>query len=214
MGQCFVRQDPRISLVRQDSRIKIITKNIADLLEQMDETIGKENRVAVSKTIFMLLVKNKWFLESHPKFSDVVRRKLIEFHPQWNMAMFFGKELFPDEDFFKQQPIDEFKQSLREPRIVPSAPPMNDINPFFSDKVGANLGICNNYGSFEANTNKLKLKENKECGLCQICFDNKLDTLLMPCKHTYYCSECALKLVYCSICNCKIDTQIKIFTPF
>ncbi len=49
--------------------------------------------------------------------------------------------------------------------------------------------------------------------LCRICMTDRLDTLLMPCRHVVCCSKCTIKMlshtsedkIRCPVCRCKVD---------
>ncbi len=59
-----------------------------------------------------------------------------------------------------------------------------------------------------------KIEADDDCIKCTICFENNIDTLFLPCKHFYICSECSDKINDCSICRVPIDDKIIVFTPF
>jgi baculoviral IAP repeat-containing protein 7/8 len=54
-----------------------------------------------------------------------------------------------------------------------------------------------------------QLKENQEC---KICLDNKIDIVLLPCRHLVCCTKCVSKLSLCIICRETIHNKIKVFT--
>jgi len=63
---------------------------------------------------------------------------------------------------------------------------------------------------------KIVEKEEKEEKLtiedeCNVCLENKKDSVLLPCAHRTVCLICAKKLSQCPICRSKISQIIKIF---
>ncbi|CAD5122097.1 DgyrCDS10547 [Dimorphilus gyrociliatus] len=64
---------------------------------------------------------------------------------------------------------------------------------------------------------KIKLAMLKEVDIkedsCTICFDRKADTILLPCRHTGFCSECGKKLSICPICRGDIEERELLHSP-
>jgi len=54
-------------------------------------------------------------------------------------------------------------------------------------------------------------KETSENLQCKICYENKADTVLYPCKHAGICEKCAKNMNNCSFCNGNLVTKEKIF---
>ncbi|KAI7855867.1 hypothetical protein BDC45DRAFT_504908 [Circinella umbellata] len=61
-----------------------------------------------------------------------------------------------------------------------------------------------------------KMKEEKEDGvlLCTICFDNKMDCLLLDCRHLASCMKCAQKTTnnQCPICRQQVTTFLRVYS--
>ena len=56
--------------------------------------------------------------------------------------------------------------------------------------------------------------EDEDKDLCQICFEAKKDTILLPCGHYLYCTDCVEKQAnpdLCPYCRQKIDDKNKVF---
>jgi len=46
---------------------------------------------------------------------------------------------------------------------------------------------------------------------CTICKMEKLQTLLLPCRHVCVCERCAVTIDFCNICNCAIMGTVRVF---
>ncbi len=46
--------------------------------------------------------------------------------------------------------------------------------------------------------------------LCTICYDERADVQLLPCKHKDICYTCALRLVTCPVCRTAIESREQI----
>ena len=66
--------------------------------------------------------------------------------------------------------------------------------------------ICNgcNHGAIWHN----KPKKDIEDKLCLICYENKKDCLLLPCKHYLICSNCSEQINRCPYCCEDIQNKI------
>eukprot|EP01102_Stenamoeba_stenopodia_P000536 TRINITY_DN1052_c0_g1_i1.p1 TRINITY_DN1052_c0_g1~~TRINITY_DN1052_c0_g1_i1.p1 ORF type:complete len:783 (-),score=150.58 TRINITY_DN1052_c0_g1_i1:76-2424(-) len=53
-----------------------------------------------------------------------------------------------------------------------------------------------------------ELKKENSSGLCLVCIDNKVDCMLLPCRHYYLCTICARVLDKCPVCRSRIDQRI------
>jgi hypothetical protein len=58
--------------------------------------------------------------------------------------------------------------------------------------------------------NEIVKEEDKQKKMCPVCFDNEVNTALVPCGHTY-CSYCINKTNNCYICRGNIRNKIKLF---
>jgi hypothetical protein len=62
--------------------------------------------------------------------------------------------------------------------------------------------------------NEIVKQENKEKKMCPVCFDNEVNTALVPCGHTY-CKGCSetdrSRYAKCPQCRTQINARIKIF---
>lgn len=48
--------------------------------------------------------------------------------------------------------------------------------------------------------------------LCKICYDNKIDSIMVPCAHSLFCVDCShLLKENCPTCGVKILKVVKIF---
>ncbi|AAQ96394.1 inhibitor of apoptosis [Neodiprion sertifer nucleopolyhedrovirus] len=47
--------------------------------------------------------------------------------------------------------------------------------------------------------------------LCKICYEKKIDSVVLPCGHVVCCFKCVLKLHVCVMCRKKIKTAKKIY---
>ena len=48
--------------------------------------------------------------------------------------------------------------------------------------------------------------------LCKICYDNRIDTIIVPCSHSLFCIECTKHLEEtCPYCGKKILKVVKIY---
>ena len=50
-----------------------------------------------------------------------------------------------------------------------------------------------------------------ELKMCKICYENKKNSVFIPCGHICCCFECAVKLDECPLCRMKIDKIVKTF---
>ena len=66
----------------------------------------------------------------------------------------------------------------------------------------------------ESDARKEDVKDEDK-DLCQICFEAKKDTILLPCGHYFYCTDCVEKLAHpdvCPYCREKINTKHKVYS--
>ena len=60
-----------------------------------------------------------------------------------------------------------------------------------------------------------ELKENlnleKEKYLCNICYDNNKNIIMVPCYHFVSCKRCSSKLETCPICRTEIEHVLQLF---
>ncbi len=57
--------------------------------------------------------------------------------------------------------------------------------------------------------------EEEDTDLCRICFEANRDTILLPCGHYFYCTDCVEKLAHpdvCPYCREKINTKHKVYS--
>jgi len=52
---------------------------------------------------------------------------------------------------------------------------------------------------------------NEETGICVICMDKKIDTVILECAHSAVCIVCSGTLKICPICRGAITRVVKIF---
>ncbi len=50
--------------------------------------------------------------------------------------------------------------------------------------------------------------------LCQICYDQQLSMVFLPCGHSMSCPSCATALTTCPLCRKRIDATVRAFFPF
>ena len=63
----------------------------------------------------------------------------------------------------------------------------------------------------EVEIEKCKARYCKYVSLdCKICFDNLIETILIPCGHCY-CNNCSNNMTKCYICQQNIMTKYKIY---
>jgi hypothetical protein len=62
--------------------------------------------------------------------------------------------------------------------------------------------------------NEIVKEEDKQKKMCPVCFDNEVNTVLVPCGHTY-CKGCSeadrSRYAKCPLCRTQINARIKIF---
>jgi len=56
-----------------------------------------------------------------------------------------------------------------------------------------------------------QLSAISEVDTCKICFENQVDTVILPCGHCCCCEECLLGMQDCPICRRPVERLIKIF---
>lgn len=101
-----------------------------------------------------------------------------------------------------------------------------EINPGISDILRKKIATLE--GEIDNITNKLNAlrslivtginqivkDENKEKKMCPVCFDNEVNTALVPCGHTY-CKGCSeadrSRFAKCPQCRSQINARVKIF---
>eukprot|EP01122_Echinamoeba_exundans_P007727 TRINITY_DN2437_c0_g1_i1.p1 TRINITY_DN2437_c0_g1~~TRINITY_DN2437_c0_g1_i1.p1 ORF type:complete len:184 (-),score=13.53 TRINITY_DN2437_c0_g1_i1:93-644(-) len=57
-----------------------------------------------------------------------------------------------------------------------------------------------------------EITEDDEKGLCNICMERKINTVILECGHSSLCVECATPLTSCPICRSQIARVVKIFS--
>ena len=179
------KMEIRIDGDYQQKKTQFIQRTKA-LLKEAKQAHGQANKCKVCEQIFQHVVENKWFLDNYPKFARVVRSKLLELAPDWKNAESFHYTLFGE----------GFPGRVSQ-KAFPSAPPLESLP-----------------GCVEQSPAPLEPPQSDDQVVCRICFANKINTLILPCMHFYYCQECASTLKACSICNMKIDGRLKTYTPF
>ncbi|KAI9559221.1 hypothetical protein GHT06_016010 [Daphnia sinensis] len=50
--------------------------------------------------------------------------------------------------------------------------------------------------------------------LCQICYDQQLSMVFLPCGHSMSCPSCATALTNCPLCRKRIEATVRAFFPF
>lgn len=77
---------------------KIVIDKVKYYLNKIEKTKGTDKKIVFVNKNFEYLCENKWFLEEHKKFSDVVHKKIIELmyeHSKWqNNGVDFMIKLF------------------------------------------------------------------------------------------------------------------------
>ncbi len=58
---------------------------------------------------------------------------------------------------------------------------------------------------------KVNLSTEKEKYMCNICFDNLKNVVIVPCYHFVSCKRCASKLPNCPICRSEIESMLYLF---
>ena len=61
----------------------------------------------------------------------------------------------------------------------------------------------------EAPSNKLR-----DSLLCQICYDQQLSMVFIPCGHSLCCPSCSTALTVCPLCRKPIEATVRAFFPF
>ena len=56
-----------------------------------------------------------------------------------------------------------------------------------------------------------KLSFEKEKYVCNVCYEQTKDCIIVPCKHFAGCRSCCMKLDKCPICRCEIKSYINLF---
>lgn len=46
---------------------------------------------------------------------------------------------------------------------------------------------------------------------CKICFNHKMNTVILPCRHFFTCSRCCTRIESCVICRQNIEAVMKVF---
>jgi len=63
------------------------------------------------------------------------------------------------------------------------------------------------YGSDSEHDGSTLYKE----GMCKVCFEVEVETVLGPCGHEIVCSKCAAKLDKCPVCRKVITRVIRVY---
>lgn len=77
------------------------------------------------------------------------------------------------------------------------------------DKIASNI---TDWESYQKRIIQLQLENTslKEEELCGVCWENKIDTLFMPCGHLSFCEPCGRQVKLCPICRIRIKTKIRV----
>lgn len=54
----------------------------------------------------------------------------------------------------------------------------------------------------------------KDALLCQICCDEQLSMVFLPCGHSMSCPSCATALTTCPLCRKRIEATVRAYFPF
>lgn len=57
-------------------------------------------------------------------------------------------------------------------------------------------------------------KEEDDPHLCNICLTDKINAVLVPCGHMFFCLKCSRLLNKCAICRCIIKQVVRVYFPF
>ena len=85
----------------------------------------------------------------------------------------------------------------------------------FNGKLDLDLRNFNNDGgdgliaSSEESLNNENIEEQED--ICAVCYDNRIDTVLLPCKHQHLCYDCSTKVEDCPTCRSKISERIQVY---
>ena len=72
--------------------------------------------------------------------------------------------------------------------------------------------LCNGKDDcFDEEKQLLGNEKEEERKMCKICYENKKNSVFIPCGHICSCFECALKLEECPLCRMKIEKIVKTF---
>ncbi|EGG13831.1 hypothetical protein DFA_11592 [Cavenderia fasciculata] len=71
--------------------------------------------------------------------------------------------------------------------------------------------IIDNNNTNDGTTSSTSTTNNNNNNICKICFENKIDTVLLDCGHMANCLICAQKVDRCPICRGPIKKVVKIY---
>lgn len=63
-------------------------------------------------------------------------------------------------------------------------------------------------------TNSEQTNKLRDALLCQICCDEQLSIVFLPCGHSMTCPSCATALTNCPLCRKRIEASVRAFFPF
>lgn len=72
---------------------------------------------------------------------------------------------------------------------------------------------CNDEKSGELSTSPATSKL-RDALLCQICCDQQLSMVFLPCGHSMSCPSCATALTTCPLCRKRIEATVRAYFPF
>eukprot|EP01113_Clastostelium_recurvatum_P008349 TRINITY_DN1392_c0_g2_i1.p1 TRINITY_DN1392_c0_g2~~TRINITY_DN1392_c0_g2_i1.p1 ORF type:complete len:381 (-),score=65.39 TRINITY_DN1392_c0_g2_i1:46-1188(-) len=89
--------------------------------------------------------------------------------------------------------------------LIPSPPPPSSP---VSPKVPSDSTTVTINGEDEDNDDK---GDQSNSNLCKICFDNKIDCVILNCGHAVSCLQCTQKVTLCPTCRKSIERLVKIY---
>ena len=193
-----------------------------DVISQKDEIINnlQETNEHLSKIISNF---NKHINNTNKKISEILSR--VSTNRDIDQIMINEKTLKKNIDL-----LTEHNKKLTRNLLLNNSTYNNLKNTYF----GLNkLYIAQFNNTFQINNsnevlaNKINMLEDKLANTnnmfkCQICFNNTIDIIIMPCFHIYICKECVEQIienthdnsdVNCPVCNERIIEYKNIYLP-
>lgn len=197
-----IKKKRKLQFAEERKRINLFEDKLRKQRIVCFSAANKDERNFYLIQFLQLLLDNKWYLSINKRFNREIRANLKRQSRDDLNFMSIGNQLFPDDPYFivqikkDQKPIVgsiKNNQQPTSPIIKPSAPPQETI-----------VGL-------DEESSTLKIHQNEM--ICHICMSANINSVILPCYHTYFCFDCSNKLTNCGICQQKILGIKKIYTP-
>lgn len=50
--------------------------------------------------------------------------------------------------------------------------------------------------------------------MCHMCNNSKINTIIKPCFHAHYCQDCVEYIIFCDMCNGKVESWEKVYIDY